>query len=159
MTQRVHTYRVKPHKHLFSRCIKLSTIPSTLTFSIPTHLSLEPLGAEISEPVSLKMLTPTHVQLKYWMYPTGNTPAVNLLRNTSPSSDKEETIRVLCLACGDPRSILFTLWSEQGQGWSSKSWALMPISSAFVVTNRCWPLRHQTPIQLHMLRYRARHPR
>lgn len=62
------------------------------------------------------MFTPTYIQLKYWFYPCGNTPAVNLLRDIPASSREEETIRVLCLACGDPRSILFTLWSEQGQG-------------------------------------------
>lgn len=62
------------------------------------------------------MTTPTHIQVKYWMYPIGNTPAVNLLRDTPISSSKDETIRILCLACGDPRSILFTLWSEKGQG-------------------------------------------
>ncbi|KAL8750845.1 MAG: hypothetical protein Q9184_006271, partial [Pyrenodesmia sp. 2 TL-2023] len=61
------------------------------------------------------MLTPTYVQLKYWMYPIGNTPAVNLLRDIPGSTGKDETIRVLCLACGDPRNILFSLWSEQGQ--------------------------------------------
>ncbi|KAI4195574.1 MAG: hypothetical protein LQ346_003396 [Caloplaca aetnensis] len=49
------------------------------------------------------------------MYPIGNTPAVNLLRDIPGSSGKEETIRVLCLACGDPRNILFSLWSEQQQ--------------------------------------------
>ncbi|KAL8726803.1 MAG: hypothetical protein Q9166_006485 [cf. Caloplaca sp. 2 TL-2023] len=58
------------------------------------------------------MLTPTYIQLKYWIYPIGNTPAVNLLRDTSISALKD--VRVLCLACGDPRSILFTLWLESG---------------------------------------------
>ncbi len=65
------------------------------------------------------MLTPTYVGLKYWMYPIGNTPAVNLLRDIPASSGKEESIRILCLASGDPRNILFSLWSEQGQGISS----------------------------------------
>ena len=62
------------------------------------------------------MSTPTHIQMQYWMYPTGNTPAVNLLRDTPAYNDGESPIRVLCLACGDPRSILFTLWCEQTQG-------------------------------------------
>ncbi|KAL8714524.1 MAG: hypothetical protein Q9220_001472 [cf. Caloplaca sp. 1 TL-2023] len=61
------------------------------------------------------MTSPTYIQLKYFMYPCGNTPAVNLLRNFPASTGNEETVRVLCLACGDPRSILFTLWSESGQ--------------------------------------------
>ncbi|KAL8898885.1 MAG: hypothetical protein Q9207_006480 [Kuettlingeria erythrocarpa] len=49
------------------------------------------------------------------MYPIGNTPAVNLLRDIAGSSGEEESIRILCLACGDPRNILFSLWSEQRQ--------------------------------------------
>ncbi|KAL8776646.1 MAG: hypothetical protein Q9194_003025 [Teloschistes cf. exilis] len=35
------------------------------------------------------MTTPTHIQMKYWMYPIGNTPAVNLLRDTPASGGKE----------------------------------------------------------------------
>ncbi|KAL8785867.1 MAG: hypothetical protein Q9213_003099 [Squamulea squamosa] len=61
------------------------------------------------------MLSPIYIPLKYWMYPIGNTPAVNLLRDTPASNEREETLGVLCLACGDPRSILFTLWSETVQ--------------------------------------------
>ncbi|KAI4244092.1 MAG: hypothetical protein LQ352_006916 [Teloschistes flavicans] len=59
------------------------------------------------------MTSPTHIQMKYWIYPIGNTPAVNLLRDTPPFSGKDEIIRILCLACGDPRSIFFTLWCEE----------------------------------------------
>lgn len=59
------------------------------------------------------MFSPTYVQLKYWFYPIGNTPAVNLLRDL-PSCQEEETINILSLACGDPRNVLFSLWCEQG---------------------------------------------
>lgn len=59
------------------------------------------------------MFSPTYVQLKYWFYPIGNTPAVNLLRDL-PACQGEETIKILSLACGDPRNVLFTLWCEQG---------------------------------------------
>lgn len=59
------------------------------------------------------MFSPTYVQLKYWFYPTANTPAISLVSD-SPQSDGEETIKVLSLACGDPRNILFSLWNEQG---------------------------------------------
>ena len=59
------------------------------------------------------MYSPTYVQLKYWFYPIGNTPAVNLLRDI-PACDTEETVKILSLACGDPRSVLFSLWCEQG---------------------------------------------
>ncbi|KAL8996922.1 MAG: hypothetical protein Q9169_003681 [Polycauliona sp. 2 TL-2023] len=63
-----------------------------------------------------KMLSPLYIPLKYWMYPLGDTPAVNLLRDSPSSDGKEDTLQVLCLACGDPRSIFFTLRSESGQG-------------------------------------------
>lgn len=59
------------------------------------------------------MFSPTYVQLKYWFYPIGNTPAVNLLRDI-PACQGEETIRILSLACGDPRNVLFSLWCERG---------------------------------------------
>ena len=59
------------------------------------------------------MFFPTYVQLKYWYYPIGNTPAVNLLRDIS-ACEAEETIKILSLACGDPRNVLFSLWCEQG---------------------------------------------
>lgn len=59
------------------------------------------------------MFSPVHVQLKYWFYPIGNTPAVNLLRDL-PVCQDEETIKILALACGDPRNVLFSLWCEQG---------------------------------------------
>ena len=59
------------------------------------------------------MFSPTYVQLKYWFYPIGNTPAVNLLRDL-PACQGEETIKILSLGCGDPRNLLFSLWCEQG---------------------------------------------
>ena len=59
------------------------------------------------------MFYPTYVQLKYWFYPIGNTPAVNLLRDI-PACQGEDTIRILSVACGDPRNLLFSLWCEKG---------------------------------------------
>ena len=59
------------------------------------------------------MFSPTYVQLKYWFYPIGNTPAVNLLRDI-PACHERETVKILALACGDPRNLLFSLWCEQG---------------------------------------------
>lgn len=59
------------------------------------------------------MFSPTYLQLKYWFYPVGNTPAVNLLGDL-PACQGEETIKILSLACGDPRNVLFSLWCEQG---------------------------------------------
>ena len=58
------------------------------------------------------MFSPTYVQLKYWFYPIGNTPAVNLLRDV-PACQGEETTRILSLACGDARNLLFSLWCEK----------------------------------------------
>ena len=63
------------------------------------------------------MFTPLYIQLKYWFYPTGNTPAVNLLRDTPAAAiDQQDTISALLLACGDPRNVLFSLWNRQGSG-------------------------------------------
>ncbi|EED80904.1 predicted protein [Postia placenta Mad-698-R] len=45
---------------------------------------------------------------KYFFYPLGNTPAVCLTRDIPP----EEPANVLLLGCGDPRSVLFTIFSE-----------------------------------------------
>ena len=55
------------------------------------------------------MITPIRINLRYWFYPIRNTPAVNLFRDTKRG---EGPVKILYLACGDPRNILFTLWSE-----------------------------------------------
>ena len=60
------------------------------------------------------MLVPTYLNLNYFLYAIGNTPAVNLLREIIPKS--YEVVRILSLACGDPRNILFSLWSEAAYG-------------------------------------------
>ena len=54
-------------------------------------------------------LFPNH---HYWWYPLGNTPAVDFLREARKNGDG--SIKILSLACGDPRSILYTLWCERG---------------------------------------------
>jgi len=51
-------------------------------------------------------------------YPIGNTPAVNLLAYHSLSSSGEAATESLLLACGDSRSILYSLWSEGRPGKS-----------------------------------------
>jgi hypothetical protein len=48
-------------------------------------------------------------------YPMGNTPAVNFLSYHSPGPE-DEAIEILSLACGDVRSILYTLWCEGRPG-------------------------------------------
>lgn len=64
------------------------------------------------------MSSPTFLPLEYWFYPTGNTPAVNLLRDGSAwdSAYAGKTTNLLLLACGDPRSILFSLWNLGDHG-------------------------------------------
>ncbi|KAF7949712.1 uncharacterized protein EAE97_003221 [Botrytis byssoidea] len=47
--------------------------------------------------------------------PIGNIPAVNLLEYHAPKSDGEIT-NILLLACGDPRSILFSFFCEDKPG-------------------------------------------
>ncbi|KAL9124897.1 MAG: hypothetical protein Q9217_005825 [Psora testacea] len=59
------------------------------------------------------MYTPTYVQLKYWYYPVGYTPAVNLVRDLPCVGGSKKNTNILSLACGDPRNVLFTLWCEQ----------------------------------------------
>ncbi|KAI9702118.1 MAG: hypothetical protein M1836_001462 [Candelina mexicana] len=61
------------------------------------------------------MFTPTYINLRYWFYPTGNTPAVNLFRDLPASTAEDiedEPIKALLLACGDPRNVLFSLKCE-----------------------------------------------
>ncbi|KAI9713338.1 MAG: hypothetical protein M1812_006697 [Candelaria pacifica] len=61
------------------------------------------------------MFTPTYVNLRYWFYPTGNTPAVNLFRELPAPNGEDgggEPVEALLLACGDPRNVLFSLACE-----------------------------------------------
>jgi hypothetical protein len=44
-----------------------------------------------------------------FFYPIGNTSAVDLTDTLTP----EETANVLLLGCGDPRNILFTVYSQR----------------------------------------------
>ena len=62
------------------------------------------------------MYCPIYVQLKYWYYPVGNTPAVNLLRDLAHHVGSYNDVNVLSLACGDPRNVLFSLWCDQANG-------------------------------------------
>ncbi|KZP26299.1 hypothetical protein FIBSPDRAFT_819685 [Athelia psychrophila] len=54
------------------------------------------------------MATPLYWPGKYFFYPIGNTSAVCLTRDLPP----EEPANILLLGCGDPRSILYTIYSE-----------------------------------------------
>ena len=45
---------------------------------------------------------------KYFLYAIGNTVAVCLTRDIPP----EEPANILLLGCGDPRNVLYTIYSE-----------------------------------------------
>lgn len=45
---------------------------------------------------------------KYFFYAIGNTSAVSLTADLSP----EEPARILLLGCGDPRNVLYTIFTE-----------------------------------------------
>ncbi|KAG8710643.1 hypothetical protein FRC11_004270 [Ceratobasidium sp. 423] len=45
---------------------------------------------------------------KQFFYPIGNTPAISLTQDLSP----EQSADILLLGCGDPRNILFTVYSD-----------------------------------------------
>ncbi|KAI9800007.1 MAG: hypothetical protein M1833_003536 [Piccolia ochrophora] len=86
------------------------------------------------------MFTSTYVNLRYWFYPTGNTPAVNLLRDfptpESINSDIDGKIRLLLLGCGDPRDILFSLWCEDNQkGQRSYDFTCCDVDAAVLARN------------------------
>ena len=49
---------------------------------------------------------------KYYFYPFGNTPAVDLTRDVLP----DKPVNVLLLPSGDPRNILFTIYSQNTSG-------------------------------------------
>ena len=54
---------------------------------------------------------------KYFFYPIGNTSAVSLTRDLPP----EERANILILGCGDPRNVLYTIYSEDAQCQSFQS--------------------------------------
>jgi hypothetical protein len=54
------------------------------------------------------MLTPTAINIVYFFYPIGNTPAVCLTQDLPC----EQRADILLLGCGDVRNILFTTYSD-----------------------------------------------
>ncbi|KAF8474954.1 hypothetical protein BDZ91DRAFT_845166 [Kalaharituber pfeilii] len=57
---------------------------------------------------SRSMLHPAYINLTYFFHPTGVTPATCLTQDLSP----QRPASILLLNCGDPRSILFTLYNS-----------------------------------------------
>ncbi|KAI9852266.1 MAG: hypothetical protein M1838_001308 [Thelocarpon superellum] len=88
------------------------------------------------------MIVPAHVNLKYWFYPTGNTPAVNLFRQLPAldASHPTEEVEVLLLACGDPRSLLFSLWCVDGHTRNSILLALIIDEGGDRTSQASWDL-------------------
>jgi hypothetical protein len=62
------------------------------------------------------MSHPLYWPSQQFFYPIGNTPAISLTQDLSP----EQSADILLLGCGDPRNILFTLYSDVTTG-SSRS--------------------------------------
>lgn len=79
------------------------------------------------------MLIPAHIRLRYWFYPIGNTPAVDLLRH-SPLFTAGRTT-VLSLGCGDVRNVLFTLWNEKPIVGRSYTFTTCDVEPAILARN------------------------
>jgi Domain of unknown function (DUF4470) len=66
------------------------------------------------------MLGATIINLRYFFYPIGNTPATNVFAcrvlPLQRERREEERVKTLLLACGDPRNLLFTLWCKSELG-------------------------------------------
>ncbi|CAE6466368.1 unnamed protein product [Rhizoctonia solani] len=56
--------------------------------------------------------------VKHFFYPIGNTAAVSLTQDLSP---EQYTADILLLGCGDPRNILFTLYSDLTVGQTARN--------------------------------------
>jgi len=68
---------------------------------------------------------------KHFFYPIGNTPAVCLTRDIAP----EERGDILLLGCGDPRSILYTIFTEPDDGERSLDFTCCDIDPAVLARN------------------------
>ncbi|KAF7915294.1 uncharacterized protein EAE98_011160 [Botrytis deweyae] len=80
------------------------------------------------------MLGPTRFNVKPFLYPFGNTPAINLLQSRRPACEKDDAVRVLLLGCGDPRNLLFTLCCNKDE---AIKWVFMccDLESAILARN------------------------
>lgn len=57
------------------------------------------------------MLSPTYAAVRSWFFPIGTSVAVNYFREAETKPNQH--FNVLSIGCGDPRSILFSLWCEK----------------------------------------------
>ncbi|CZR55693.1 uncharacterized protein PAC_05581 [Phialocephala subalpina] len=83
------------------------------------------------------MFSPTFVPSSgaYVFYPIGNTPAVNLLSHHAPQEGNDVPTEILMLACGDPRSILYSLWSEGRPGSEKFTFTCCDLEPAVLARN------------------------
>ncbi|KAI5269360.1 hypothetical protein E4T47_07180 [Aureobasidium subglaciale] len=79
------------------------------------------------------MLTSTHINLKSFFYPIGNTPATNLLRDYRRCGKKP--VEILAIGCGDVRNILFTLWSNPDSRKIGCNFTVCDLDSAVLARN------------------------
>ncbi|EHK97243.1 hypothetical protein M7I_6973 [Glarea lozoyensis 74030] len=69
------------------------------------------------------MLGTTALNLRYFFYPIGNTPAVNVVQDRfrpANGATYDAPVKVLFLAYGDPRNLLFSLWYERNTDEQTK---------------------------------------
>ncbi|OSX58701.1 hypothetical protein POSPLADRAFT_1153063 [Postia placenta MAD-698-R-SB12] len=72
----------------------------------------------------------------YWpgivyFYPIGNTSAVDLLRDTPPAEDTH----LLLLGCGDPRNVLYTIFTDRNPGARVLDFTCCDIEPAVIARN------------------------
>ncbi|KAJ7168671.1 hypothetical protein C8R46DRAFT_1092306 [Mycena filopes] len=77
------------------------------------------------------MSHPLVFQGKYFFYPIGNTSAVSLLRDIAP----EEPANVLLLGCGDPRSVLYSIFSEHSHSDRPLDFTCCDVDPAILARN------------------------
>ncbi|TFK87139.1 hypothetical protein K466DRAFT_491419 [Polyporus arcularius HHB13444] len=68
---------------------------------------------------------------KYYLYAIGNTSAVCLTRNLPPEEDAD----ILLLGCGDPRHVLYTIYSQQEKSSRSLDFTCVDYEPAVLARN------------------------
>ena len=82
------------------------------------------------------MTHPVNWPKKTFFYPIGNTPPVCFTHDLAP----EENAEILLLACGDPRSILYTVHADLAPGMFSP--LLSPYPQKLMLERRIQKIRH-----------------
>ncbi|KAI0682716.1 hypothetical protein C8T65DRAFT_750161 [Cerioporus squamosus] len=68
---------------------------------------------------------------QYYFYPIGNTPAVCLTRDIPP----EEDATILLLGCGDPRHVLYTIFTEPAKSSRKLDFTCVDLEPAVLARN------------------------